>query len=97
MSFIWLGEKKSMPLDEFYLLYMHITDMISVYINMHIYTQFSFLMKKLKIKKKQIQFLEHREVIRPYTKNINLSAFIRYHLSYKNLEKTLKPTRDVIL
>ena len=54
---------------------------------MRVYAQFSFLWKSSKFKKIQIQFLEHREVIRPCTKNINWSTF--YRLSFK-LKKTEK-------
>ena len=48
---------------------------------MHVYAQFSFLWKSTKFKKIQIQFLEHREVIRPWTKNKSCSTF--YRLSFK--------------
>ena len=42
---------------------------------------FYVFIKKLKIKKNRIQFLEHREVIWPCTRNINWSTF--YELSSK--------------
>ena len=55
-------------------------------------------MIKLKIEKKiQIQFLEHRVVIRPCIENINKSTFFGLSFKLKNLGKTLTPTRDVIL
>ena len=57
---------------------------------MHVYAQFSFLWKSTKFKKIQVQFLEHREVIRPCTKNISCSTFLGFHLSSKNLEKRLR-------
>ena len=54
---------------------------ISADIIMHVYAQFSFLWKSTKFKKIQVQFLEHREVIRPCTENINWSSF--YRLPFK--------------
>ena len=54
---------------------------------MHVYARFSFLWKSSKFKKIQIQFLEHREVIWPYTKNINWSNFYKLSFKLKKSEK----------
>ena len=54
-------------------------------------------MKKLKIKKNEIHFLEHREVIRPCTKNINLRTFYRLSFKLKKYGKKRLRLLDVIL
>ena len=54
---------------------------------MHVYAQFSFLWKSTKFKKIQVQFLEHREVIRPCTKNKSCSTFFRLSFKLKKARK----------